>query len=170
MANYRNNSRALLAPEQVGPLLIVPTLAASVAAQVANIVQTSSETYRVPRVTADPSASWVGEGQEIAPSDLAVDEVSVTPSEVAGLTIASSELADDSDPSAVEAIGQGLARDITRKIDAAFFGAMAPPAPAGLGSITSAVTTVYAGSSWANLDAFAAAASAVEVVGASVSA
>jgi hypothetical protein len=83
----------ILRPEDVDALLIVPALAASVAGEVSRVVRTSSQTFRVPRVTADPSASWVGEGAEIPLSNPTLDEVDVTPSKVAGLTVITNELA-----------------------------------------------------------------------------
>lgn len=39
-------------------------------------------------------------------------------------------------------VGAGLARDIARKVDDAFFGAMASPAPAGLGALSGVQTYV----------------------------
>ncbi len=52
-------------------------------------------------------------------------------------------------PAAGEVVGQSLARDMARRLDAAFLGNMAAPAPAGLGSLPTtgagAVSTVDAG-------------------------
>src|SRR5512134_921363 len=128
----------IVAPEQVGALVVQPVIAESVAAQVSTVVQTRAHSYRIPVVATDPTAAWVAEGDEITPSDADLDEVTVTPPKVAGLTIVSRELADDSSPEAAQAVGQGLARDIARKIDAAYFGTVAAPAPAGLPSLTTA--------------------------------
>lgn len=57
----------------------------------------------------------------------------------------------------------GLARDIARKVDSAFFGAEAAPAPSGLGALSGIQTVVDAGA-FAALDAFAEA----ETVGSTV--
>ena len=95
----------ILAPEQVGELLIRPALNASIAAQAATVVSTSSTSYRVPVITDDPSAAWVAEGAEISPSDAVFAEEVVIPSKLAGLSIVSRELADDSSPAAAEAVG-----------------------------------------------------------------
>lgn len=159
------NGAAVLLPDEVGALLVEPTLAMSVAAAVSTIVHTGSKSFRIPLVSADPSAQWVNEGQEITPSDPTLSEVVVTPSKVAGLTIISNELAKDSSPEAAGIVGEGLARDIARKIDAAYFGKLLPPAPAGLGSVVG-VTAVAAGTAFTNLDAFAEAVAAAEQVGA----
>src|SRR3954468_6880718 len=113
----------LLTPEQVEDLLVLPVLAASVALNplVSTVVRLTGSTYRIPKVTADPSAAWVAEGAEIPVSDLTTNELVVTPSKVAGLSVITSELAEDSSPEASTEVGAGLARDIARKVDAAFF-------------------------------------------------
>ncbi len=68
-------------------------------------------------MAADPTASWVAEGAGIVPCDPTLSELVVTPAKVAGLTIISRELADDSNPAAAQVVGQGLARDIARRVD-----------------------------------------------------
>src|SRR5690625_3200405 len=110
-------------PEQIGALVVQPVQQASVAMQVSTVVSTSSHDYRIPIVTDDPSAAWVAEGEEINESELGTDEIVCTPSKVAGLVVASRELVEDSNPSAQAEIGNGLARDIARKVDAAWFAA-----------------------------------------------
>ena len=161
------SSKALLSPPQVESLLITPVTSLSVAALVSTLVRTDGTTHRLPYVRTDPSAAWTLEGAEIAPSNLDVDEVVVTPSKLAGLSIVSSELADDSSPAAIEAVGLGLARDCARQLDAAFFGNVAAPGPKGLGGLAG-VSIVDAGLAFENLDAFAEALSLAEQVGAVV--
>lgn len=117
----------------------------------------------MPTVTADPTAQWVAEGTEITPSDAAFGEVIVTPAKLAGLTIISRELAEDTSPAAAEAVGNGLARDIARKMDLAFFGDLGAPAPAGLEALTT-TQTVDTGATIANTDPFAEALSLSEMV------
>ncbi len=68
-------------------------------------------------MTADPTASWVAEGAEITRSDPTLQELIVTPPKVAGLYIISRELADDSSSGAAQVVGDGLARDIARRIE-----------------------------------------------------
>lgn len=158
---------ALLRPEQVEALLVLPALSASVAATVSNVVRTGSTEHRLPVITEDPSAKWTVEGAEIAPSDLVVDEVVVTPRKLAALSIISRELADDSSPAAATAVGLGMARDIARQIDAAYFGDLAAPAPKGLGALVG-FSAIDAGASFADLDSFHAGISAAEQVGAAI--
>lgn len=117
------NTAEILRPEDVHRLITLPVMEASVAAQVANVINTNSTTLRFPLVTGDPSAEWTAEGEEIETSTLTTDEVSVTPAALKGLSIVSNELLADSSPEASAAIGAGLARDLARKLDLAFFGA-----------------------------------------------
>ena len=116
---------------------------------------------RVPIVTADPTVGWALEGSELAVSDSTLSEIVLVPKKLAGLTVVTNELAADSDV-ALEQIGQGLVRDLQRKLDAAYFGSTITKGPSGLGSLAS--TAVDAGDSWTNLDTFEAAKSAAETI------
>ncbi len=156
-------------PDGYGPLVVQPFMAESVAAQVSTTVTTGSNRYRIPVVTADPTAAFVAEGAEIPISDPTLAELTVTPAKVAGLTIVSRELADDSDPAAANVVGAGLARDIARRVDEAFFGSALAPAPSGLGALSGVQTYVNA-SAFTNLDFAAEAISKAETVGAGVTA
>ena len=162
------NVNALL-PDEYGPLVVQPALAQSVFAMAATTVTTSATEYRIPIVSADPTASWVAEGAEITPSDPTLQELTVTPPKIAGLTIISRELADDSNPAAAQVVGDGLARDIARRIDQAVFAGLASPAPAGLSTLSGVQTYVNAGA-FGNLDFAAEAISKAETVGATVTA
>ena len=157
-----------LLPETIHRLLVLPTLAQSIAAQVATVVNVSTKTFRVPRVLTDPTASFVFEGSEIAPSDAVLDEVIVTPAKAAGLTILSRELAEDSSPEAAAVVGEGLARDISKRVDAAFFGDLAAPAPAGLGSLVGFTDGGTAATGADVLDALLEATYTAETVGANL--
>ncbi|MDN5918301.1 MAG: phage major capsid protein [Pseudonocardia sp.] len=168
MALFTSTGSAILRPDEVGPLIVQPVQAAAVATQVAQTVTTRSHEFRVPIVAADPTAGWVAEGGEIALSDADLDEVTITPAKVAGLTVITRELAEDSDPAAARVVGDGLSRDIARRLDEAFFGALAAPAPAGLESMAGVTEQTYA-TPVADLDAFAAAIAAGEQEGVSVS-
>lgn len=158
--------RAFL-PEEVGELVVKPTQALSIATQVATTVQTGAHSYRVPIVNTDPTAAWTAEGAEIEVSNADVAELEITFSKLAGLSIISNELANDSSPAAAQLIGEGIARDIATKVDAAFFGPTAAGAPAGLESL-SGIGTVHAGTAWANTDPFAEAQANAEQIGAPI--
>jgi len=169
MSTAAGSGGPILRPEQVGPLLVEPVKAAAVAAQVATVVHTGSHQYRIPVVLADPTAAWVAEGAEIPVSDADLDEVLVNPAKLAGLTIISRELAEDTSPEASATVGQGLARDIARKLDVAFFGSngVGTIQPDGLEDLVgfSAVTGAFT-----NTDPFSEAVSVAEGVGASIGA
>ncbi len=159
---------AILTPEQVQSLVIEPLIRDAVATQVSSVVQTTSTSTRFPIVVTDPTTGWTPEGQEITPSDADLDELVCTPLKLAGLSIVSSELMEDSDPSALEVVGSGLVRDLQLRIDSAFFGNTTSNGPNGLGHLTG-VTNV-AGGSITDLDAFAEALSEAEQVGAQLTA
>jgi HK97 family phage major capsid protein len=154
-------------PEQYGSLIVEPVQAASVAIRVSDFVSTDSVTFHVPKLTDDVSAQWVAEGDEIPQDDPAFDEDEVTPKKLAALTIISRELAEDTSPAAASLVGQSMARDMAKKVDLAFFGALVAPAPAGLGALTG-YAAINAGTSWANVDPFTDALFAVEATGQTV--
>lgn len=156
-------------PEQYGPLIVEPVTRAALAFNptVAATVRTIGTNFHVPVVTEDAGAAWVSEGDEITPDDPSIDEIIVTPAKVAGLTILSRELAEDSSPAAAQIVGEGLARSMARKVDDAFFGSLASPAPAGLGSLTATATATGELSS---VDVFADALAEAEAAGATVTA
>lgn len=163
-----SNTNAIV-PDTRGQLLIQSVAEKSIAAQVATVVNIATHDFRLPRVTKDPTAAWTAEGEEIVPSDMTIDEVASTPSKVAGLSIITRELANDSSPAATEAIGQGLAREIARQVDRAFFGDLPAPAPKGLYSVAGK-STVATSSGYVNIDPFIEALTMAEVVGAKLTA
>lgn len=158
-------------PEEYGKLIVEPVMAQALAfdADVATVVTTKASEFNIPVVRSDAGASWVAEGAEITEDDPNLDEIVVKPSKVAGLTIVSRELANDSSPSAQQIVGEGLARSIASQVDAAFLGDLAAPAPKGLESIDG-VSVIDTGGALTNLDPFAEAVSAAEEAGANISA
>lgn len=167
MALTKSSANASFLQSQVGDLIVRPALAASVAAQVSTVVHYEGDAFRIPVVSADPTAGWVAEGAEITPSDATLAEAVATAFKLAGLVIISRELADDSSPEAAAVVGAGLARDIARKLDAAFFANTTSNGPSGLLSLTTS-TSVEAASSFSTLDSFASALFTAEGVGANV--
>lgn len=153
MASTTSTFGPILTPAQVADLVIQPLILQSIAGQILTPVSIGEHSYRIPLVTADPSASWVAEGAEITTSDPTIDELDVTPSKLAGLTVISRELADDSSPAAQDVIGQGIVRDLSRKTDQALFTATTTNGPGGLPGV-SGISTVSAGAAYANVDAF----------------
>lgn len=129
----------------------------------ATVITTGSASLNVPILKKDAGAAWVAEGGEITPDDPTLDELTITPSKVAGLTIVSRELADDSSPDAQKMVGDGLARSIITQINTAWLGNAAAPAQKGLGSLAATITAVTG--TLTNLDVFAEAISAAETAG-----
>src|SRR5262249_30586416 len=66
-----------------------------------------------------PAAGWVAEGADITRTDPDVDELVVTPRKCAALVKIWSELGADSSPAAAQVVGDGLVRDLARKVDQA---------------------------------------------------
>lgn len=156
-----------LLPDEIGVLITQPVRQLSVGLRVSTVVTTTAHEYRVPVVLGDAGAAWVPEGGEIAPSDADFDEIVVRPQKVAGLSIISRELAEDSAPSAQALVGEGLAQSIATAVDSAFFGITVTNGPNGLLSVTG-VSIVDTGGTIANTDPFAEALSKAETVGAQV--
>ncbi|WFR72476.1 phage major capsid protein [Prescottella defluvii] len=165
MSMTTGNSTAILSPADVDALLVQPVLAESVAAQVAKVISTTGESLRLPVVTQDPQAAWVPEAAEIPISDQGLDEVQVRYHALKGLTVLSNELLADSSPGAAQLVGEGLARDIARKLDEAFFGATVANGPSGIAA-ASGVQAVEVDGAFSNLDPFHEAISKAETVGA----
>jgi HK97 family phage major capsid protein len=147
-----NDGKAILRPEQVAALVVQPMIDRAVATQVATVVPITSNSLRVPIVTGDPQAEWTAEGAEIAVSDSTLEELNIKPRKLAGLSVISNELAADSSPAALQVVGDGLVRDLARKVDQAVFGTTtAPEAPAGLTTLAG-VTTIVVGDGSVNAD------------------
>ncbi|MGV0720558.1 phage major capsid protein [Mycolicibacterium elephantis] len=157
-----NNGQNILAPAEVMDLVVQPLIQSAISTQVSTVVQTSTNSVRFPIVVTDPATGWTAEGAEINVSDPVLDELEVVPKKLAGLTVVSSELFTDSDPAALDVVGDGLVRDLSVKLDAAYFGNQVANGPDGIESITFQSTTgVFDGS----LDLLAEAISLAENAG-----
>lgn len=170
MSNLTTNTANAWTPEQIGDLLVQPLEVESVAARI-GLFKTglSGDKMRFPVVSADPTAAWVAEGEEIPVSQATLDEVEAPFMKVAGLSVISRELAEDSSPDAADEIGRGLVRDIARKVDLAMFTNAGAKAPAGLAQLTG-YTQVEAPADPANLDPYIQARFRAAAVGAELAA
>ncbi len=117
-------------------------------------INISEHSHRVPMVTADPAASWTAEGAEITATDATLDELEITPSKLAALSVISRELADDSTPEAAQAVGEGIVRDLVRKVDAALFASSTTNGPSGLGGLSGITTVNGPATAYSNVDPF----------------
>lgn len=159
-------------PPEYGSLVERPLRADALAFNpaVATTVATSSTTFHVPVVTDDVAATWPGEGQQINVDDPGITELVVTPAKCAALTRVSNELANDSSPSAQEIVGRSIAASLTSEVDKAFFGDLAAPAAAGIGSLGFGDISYVNAATFANLDPFAEALAECEQQGGRVTA
>ena len=167
MSLLTTTAAGILSPEQVGALIVQPVSRESIALQVATTAQTSANSFRIPLVTADGTAAWTPEGTEITPTDATVSEIDCVPKKLAALSIISRELATDSSPAAQQVVGESLARDIARKLDAAFFGTTVTNGPSGIGSVAGVNTAT---SDFTDVDGFLEAISEIETAGATTTA
>lgn len=165
--NTAGNSGVL--PPEYGQLIVEPMTQMSVALQVATVINTTAHDFHFPRVNSDVTAEWTAEGATIASSDAATDSYVVTPKKLASLTTVTNELINDSSPAAQEIVGQSIAREMARKLDAAFFGSLPAPAPAGLGSLTGTLV-VDTGGAITNADPFIDGQMEIEASGAALTA
>lgn len=152
MAVLNSNLAAAWTPEDYGKIVDLVLAEKSIAFQAGTKVPTSSETWRTPMLTGDPSVAWYAENSEISLADPTNSELVITPKKVAGRTQISNEAAEDTNPAAKEQVGHALSRAIAKKIDAAFFGNTVSNGPSGLLSL-SGVNVVDTGTIlWDSLD------------------
>jgi HK97 family phage major capsid protein len=154
MSSTTTGFAPILTPAQVNGLVIQPLIQQSIAGGVLTAVPISTHSYRVPVVSADPAASWTAEGAEITATDATLDELDITPSKLAALSVISRELADDSTPEAAQAVGDGITRDLVRKVDAALFAASTANGPSGLPGLSGITTVNGPATAYSNVDPF----------------
>jgi HK97 family phage major capsid protein len=85
------------------------------------VIGTERGSLRVPRILADPAASWTSEAGTITPADANYDEVVATPRKLATIQVVSNELINDSNPKILELLQMQLARSLALKFDLGFF-------------------------------------------------
>lgn len=123
-----------------------------------SVITTDRGEVIIPRLTADPAASWTAEGAAITPSDPTADQVTATPRKLAALTVMSNEVIADANPSVLDVVGQQLARALGLRLDLGVFeGSGTAPEVRGLKN-TTGVQTVSMGANGGavtSLDPFA---------------
>ena len=135
----------ILRPEEVGQLVVQPVIAASVALTVSSVVHHRRARIPPPDRDRRPHRRLVRGGRGNHPERCDAGRGHRHPAKVAGLTIICRELAEDSTPEAAQVVGDGLARDIARKIDLAFFANTTANGPDGLLSLTTQTVDTGAG-------------------------
>jgi HK97 family phage major capsid protein len=154
MSSTTSGFSPILTPAQVGDLVIQPLIVQSVAGRALTPIAISTNSYRIPQITADPAASWTAEGAEITATDATLSELDVVPSKLAALSVISSELANDSTPEAAIAVGEGIVRDLTRKVDQALFTATTTNGPGGLPGLSGVTTVSGPATAYSSVDPF----------------
>lgn len=165
-----SGSGQYVVPEELAPRVWDRLAAASVVlAAGATVLTTSTDTLRLPRLTADAAAAWVSEGATLSEGLPTISEVVAYPRKVAGYATLSRELVDDATPDVLSLLMQNLARSIALKIDAGFLeGSGAAPEVRGIKN-TASIGTVSMGTNGAsptNLDPFADAIGTLEAANA----
>lgn len=169
--HYSPQHLAYRCPSRKSPhSLYRPLIAASTALQTTTVLPTSNSKLRIPVVAADPAASFVPENTEIDLTDADLDEVVIEFQKIAALSRISSEAMSDTDPEISALIGDGIARDIARVTDRAFFASSTPNGFAGVESLVgqsgaAGCQVINVGGVLDNLDALAEAQSRIEAVG-----
>jgi HK97 family phage major capsid protein len=169
MAVTNSSLQTAWSPEDYGKLVDLVIAEKSIAFKAGTRITTGAESIRFPMLTADPAVGWYAENTQISLTDPTTNELVVTPKAVKGLTQISNEAAEDSNPAVADQIGRGLARNVAKKIDAAFFGNTVTNGPSGLLSLAG-VNVVDTGTvTLTSLDAFHEAKAAALADGAEIS-
>jgi HK97 family phage major capsid protein len=87
-------------------------------------------------------------------TDATLDELDITPSKLAALSVISSELANDSTSEAAQAVGDSIVRDLARKVDTALFTATTTNGPGGLPGVSGVTSVSGPATDYANVDPF----------------
>jgi HK97 family phage major capsid protein len=126
------------------------------------VVRTMRDVLHVPRIDSDPAANWTAEAAPITASDPAYTGLVATPRKLATLTVISNELIADSNPDVIALLEQQVTRALALKLDLGVFeGSGVAPEIRGLKN-TPGIVTNPLGAVPTNLDAFAAAITALE--------
>lgn len=140
----------ILAAEQVAALITIPTVNQSIAGAVANVVNITGPSLRIPLLTTLPTAAVIAEGAEYPLSTMDFGEVKVEPQKIGVADTITRELANDSNPAAQQLFASGLAASLATRVDGGFIGTDPVTDMPGLEQITPTVIT--AGTAWSSLD------------------
>ena len=122
-----------ITPEQWATYVLEHLSAQSVVlASGATRVTTAQKIVHIPRVTADGSADWFGELEEINVGDPTGDELELQPKKCAALTKLSDEVVTDSSPSVLDTVGTAMTRAVALKADRAILNGTGGKQPTGV--------------------------------------
>lgn len=122
------------------------------------VIATDKKSISVPKVTADPSAGWVAEGEALPESETSGETLTATPRKLGVIEGLTREVIQDSEPAALAIAENSIIRALALKLDLGFFeGSGTAPEPKGLKNV-SGIQTISLGTngeSLSNLDPFA---------------
>lgn len=169
---------ATLSPDAVAAEIIDKIRARTVVQQLgARTVPMRSDTLKMPRISGDPTVSWLAEGATVTASDVTLDSVDFVARRLTGLVKASQEIVEDSDPvSAGEVLRTSFGGALALELDrVALKGSGTAPEPRGIRNQTGvSVSATAAAASWAviaeRVGVLAAANIPVETIGVAINA
>lgn len=121
MTSSDNSKGGFIVPDEMSQALIRLREERGVFPQFANRVPMGADIIRIPRMLADITAYWSGEGAEITPSDAVLGEAELMARKLAALTKVSSELDEDAVIEIGDMLTQSMAYAMADKIDEAGF-------------------------------------------------
>lgn len=121
MSTSDNSKGGFIVPEEMSQTLIRLREERGVFPQFANRVPMGADIIRIPRLLADITAYWSGEGVEITGSDATLGEAELMARKLTALTKVSSELDEDAVIDIGDMITQSMAYAMADKIDEAAF-------------------------------------------------
>jgi HK97 family phage major capsid protein len=113
--------QALTPSEWASYVLDHLSAASVVLASGATEIRTGLQAVHVPRLTGDGAAGWYAELDPIGVGDPSGDEIVLAPKKCAAITTLSNEAVNDSDPSALDAVGRAMVRAVALACDNAYF-------------------------------------------------
>jgi HK97 family phage prohead protease/HK97 family phage major capsid protein len=111
-----------ITPPELSSYLFEKLRASSVALQSGIVViPTDRKEITWPKLSADVSPGWYGDGDEIAPGDPTLVALEAVPKKLAHIVQVNNEVIDDSEPSVVDVLNNHLAVMLGLKLDLAIF-------------------------------------------------
>lgn len=121
MGSSDNSKGGFVVPDEMSQALIRLREERGVFPQFANRVPMGADIIRIPRLLADVTAYWVGEGSTITASDATLGQAELMARKLTALTTISSELDEDAVIEIGDMITQSMAYAMADKIDEAAF-------------------------------------------------
>lgn len=112
-----NTQGGFLVPEIWAAKIYEIILAKSTAIQLCEQITMTSDTLFFPKVTAATTAYFVDEAATITAAQPTFGQLTIHPKKVAALTVLSTEVMEDSNPSIMDTVIRRLAEDIALKVD-----------------------------------------------------